>query len=99
MTATMATRLEQYTAQHPQEVLLVQAEIEGERDEIVIFRGFSSSLVRSTAADPDVPILPDTAQILSLDRLRGPYNPAQPQYIQQGLTWEDFQPILTAAGC
>ena len=47
-------RLEQYTLKHPQEVLLVKAEVNGELDELMVFKGFSSSLVRSTAFDPDV---------------------------------------------
>ncbi|MBD2019785.1 hypothetical protein H6F43_06235 [Leptolyngbya sp. FACHB-36] len=88
------TRLEQYTQKRRQEVLLVTAEIDGETDQIAIFRGFSSSLVRSTAFDPDVPVLPDHAIIVTIDRLLGPYDPSNPRYVQQGLTWEAVQPLL-----
>lgn len=42
-------RLEQYTIKRPQEVLLVTVEIAGEEDQIAIFKGFSSSLMRPTA--------------------------------------------------
>ncbi len=98
MVQTPGARLEQYTLKHPQEVLLVTAEIAGEMDQVIIYKGYSSSLMRPTAADLEVPVLPATAQILSLDRLQGPYNPNQPRYLQQGLTWEDFQPLLAAAG-
>ncbi|UBF26581.1 hypothetical protein K9N68_00780 [Kovacikia minuta CCNUW1] len=91
-------RLEQYTEKRRQEVLLVTAEVDGELDQIMIFRGFSSSLVRPTAFDPDIPILPETAKILTLDRLLGPYNPSQPNYLQQGLTWETVQPLLSEVG-
>ena len=91
-------RLEQYTLQCPQEVLIVKAEVAGEPDEIAIFRGFSSSLMRPTAFDVDTPILPENATILSIDRLQGPYDPAHPQYLQQGLSWEDFLPHLTQLG-
>lgn len=87
-------RLEQYSLRHPQEVLLVQAQIDGEADQIVIFKGFSSSLTRPTASDPDVPVLPAHATIETIDRLAGPYNPAQPEYLQQGLSWQDFQKLL-----
>lgn len=87
-------RLEQYTLQCPQELLMVKAEIDGELDEIAIYRGFSSSLTRPTAFDIDIPILPADAHILSIDRLQGPYDPAQPRYIQKGLSWEDFLPFL-----
>ncbi|MEB3883337.1 hypothetical protein [Lyngbya sp. CCY1209] len=98
MPVAIAKRLEQYTEKNPREVLLVRAEIDGEPDEIAIFKGFSSSLMRATAFDPDVPVLPDDATILEIDRLVGPYNPASPQYIERGLSWETIQPLLSAAG-
>lgn len=94
---SILSRLEQYTERRRQEVLLVTAEVNGEWDEIAIFRGFSSSLVRPTAFDPDVPVLPDMATIVRIDRLLGPYNPQAPQYLQQGLTWETIQPLLLEA--
>lgn len=90
--------LERYSLKRPQEVLLVTAEVEGELDQIMIFKGFSSSLMRPTAADPDVPVLSETAKILTLDRLQSPYNPAAPRYIQQGLTWEAIQELLKQVG-
>ncbi len=98
MNRPIAFRLEQYTLKRPQEVLLVSAEIAGEPDEIMIFKGFSSSLMRSTAYDPDVPMLPEAAKIVAIDRLVAPYRPDQPQYIQQGLTWEEMQDLLAAVG-
>ncbi|MCT7952458.1 hypothetical protein NG798_21935 [Ancylothrix sp. C2] len=98
MTELITKRLEKYTEKYPKEVLLVTAEINGEEDEIAIFKGFSSSLMRSTAFDPDVPVLPDTAKIISIDRLTGPYNPANPQYIERGLSWETMQALLLKCG-
>ncbi|HIK33759.1 MAG TPA: hypothetical protein IGS17_19645 [Oscillatoriales cyanobacterium M59_W2019_021] len=105
MTAAGAL-LEQYTMKRPQEVLLVTAEIEGEsdtprelvRDRIVIFKGFSSSLVRSTAYDPDIPVLPEGSVIVEIDRLHSPYDPDNPRYIQRGLTWEMMLPLLAEVG-
>lgn len=91
-------RLEKYTTQRPQEVLIVKIELEGETDEIAIFKGFSSSLMRPTAFDPDIPVFPDTAKIFEIDRLSSPYNPTEPRYIQQGLTWEMMQELLTELG-
>lgn len=91
-------RLEQYTLRHPQEVLLVEAEIDGEVDQVVIFKGFSSSLVRPTAFDPDVPVLPEGATIQSIDRLAGPYTPVHPRYLERGLTWAAFEAILGDLG-
>lgn len=94
----LGKRLEQYTIKRSPEVLLVTAEIAGEQDQIAIFRGFSSSLVRSTAFDPEVPVLPDDAKVITIDRIAGPYNPQSPNYIQRGLTWETIQPLLAEVG-
>ncbi len=91
-------RLERYTEQRPQEVLLVTVAVDGEIDQVIIFRGFSSSLVRSTAFDPDLPVLAENAVIQSIDRLQSPYDPNHPHYIQQGLTWEAMQLLLEALG-
>lgn len=91
-------RLEKYTTKRPQEVLIVKIELQGETDEIAIFKGFSSSLMRPTAFDPDIPVLPDSAKIIEIDRLSSPYNPTEPDYIQQGLTWEMMQELLTELG-
>lgn len=91
-------RLEQYTLQHPDEVLLVQFDVNGEPDEVVIFKGFSSSLMRPTAYDPDVPTIPETAILQTVSRLQGPYQPDNPQYLEQHISWADFSCRLTEAG-
>ena len=98
MSTSIGRRLEQYTIKCPHEVLLISADVDGQPDQVAIFKGFSSSLMNPTSFDPDTPILPDHAQIHSVDRLEGPYNPNSPRYIQQGLTWEAFEPLLQAAG-
>ncbi|HEY9644640.1 MAG TPA: hypothetical protein V6C57_29355 [Coleofasciculaceae cyanobacterium] len=98
MNRPIAVRLEQYTLKRPQEVLLVTAAVAGEPDEIAIFKGFSSSLMRPTAFDPDVPVLSADAQIVAIDRLVAPYRPDHPQYIQRGLTWEEMQGLLEEVG-
>ncbi|NJP09075.1 MAG: hypothetical protein HC866_05945 [Leptolyngbyaceae cyanobacterium RU_5_1] len=87
-------RLEQYTLKRPQEVLLVTAEVDGVPDQVAVFKGFSSSLMRSTAFDPDIPVLPESAEIIRIDRLHSPYTPDAPRYLQQELTWETIQPLL-----
>lgn len=94
----LSRRLEQYTLKRPQEVLLISAEIEEEADQILVFKGFSSSLMRSTAFNPDIPVLPETAKIMGCDRLKSPYTPENPQYIQQGLTLDSLEALLTEAG-
>ncbi|MGB3296737.1 MAG: hypothetical protein WBA76_00605 [Phormidesmis sp.] len=94
----IATRLENYTLKFPQELLMIQAHIEDEADVIIVFKGFSSSLVRPTAFDPEVPILPDNAAISRIDRLKGPYQPQSPDYIEQDISLEAFIAKLTALG-
>jgi hypothetical protein len=91
-------KLEQYTIKRPDEVLLVDVAIAGESDQIAVFKGFSSSLMRPTAFDPDIPVLPDNAEIISIDRLESPYIPQSPRYIQQGLTWEEMRSLLAEVG-
>jgi hypothetical protein len=98
MSDSIGKRLEQYTINKKQEVLLVTIEINGEEDQIAIFKGFSSSLMRPTAFDPDVPVLPDDAVILSIDRVVSPYNPDAVRYLQQGLSWESMRSLLSEMG-
>lgn len=88
--------LEQYSQEHPNEVLLVSFEAEGKTDQVAIFKGFSSSLMCPTAFDPDVPVMPENAEIRQIDRLASPYNPNAPRYIQRNLSWDEFQPLLSA---
>jgi hypothetical protein len=94
MNNSIAQQLESYTVKLPEEVLLVRIEIDGEPDEIMIFKGFSSSLMRSTAFDPDVPVIPDNAKIIGIDRLAAPYNPQNPNYTERNLNWARFQSLL-----
>jgi hypothetical protein len=91
-------RLEQYTLRFPQEVLLVHAIVDDQEDFIIVFRGFSSSLVRPTAADPEVPMLPASATLQAVDRLESPYNPENPRYLEQDVAWGTFCDRLTALG-
>ncbi len=97
-TATPGQRLEAYTLKYPQEVLLVDTRIAGEEDCVAIFRGFSSSLMRPTAFDPDVPVLPAEAEIIAIHRLQGPYHPDQPHYLERDLPWAVMDDRLQALG-
>lgn len=98
MTESMGRRLELYTIKRPQEVLIVTAQIAGEDDQITIYKGFSSSLMRPTSFDPDVAILPASAEIMTIDRVASPYNPDQPRYLQQGLSKEAMEKLLAEIG-
>ena len=98
MNNSISKRLEQYTIKKSQEVLIINVEIDNEPDQIAVFKGFSSSLMRPTAYDPDVPVLPDTATIITIDRIASPYNPDSPHYLQQDISWEDMQVLLSKMG-
>jgi hypothetical protein len=91
---TIGQRLEQYTIQYPSEVLLVSIEVNGTPDQIAIFKGFSSSIMGATAFDPDVPMIPDGAVILAVDRLHSPYDPSNPRYIARNISWPEFEKLL-----
>lgn len=54
--------------------------------------------MRPTSFDPDVPMLPAEAKIITIDRLASPYNPDAPRYLQQGLTTETIQKLLSDVG-
>jgi hypothetical protein len=95
----IAKRLEKYTAKRPQEVLIITAEIAGRQDTIAIFKGFSSSLMHSTDFDPDVPVIPEDAIIITIDRVASPYNPETPNYIQQALSSEEMEALLIEMSC
>ncbi|AHB88849.1 hypothetical protein NK55_07835 [Thermosynechococcus sp. NK55a] len=83
--------LEAYSRAHPQEVLLVEVRVGEQEEGILIFKGVSSSLTGATVVDADVPLLPEEAMIVAVDRLRSPYNPSAPVYLERGILWEDFQ--------
>ena len=96
MSQSIGQRLEEYTRKRPEEVLIVTLEIEGEMDEVMIFKGFSSSLIHPTNFDPDIPIISSAAKIIKIDRARSPYNPNNPEYFQQGLTQTEMESLLSA---
>ena len=94
---TLAAQLENYTLKHPQEVLIIHVEIEGDVDQIIIFKGFSSSLMQPTAFDPEVPVLSSSAIVLYIDRLQGPYQPQSPQYLERNIALDDFLTRLSSS--
>jgi hypothetical protein len=98
MNHSIGKRLEQYTSKRPQEILLVTLKVGDGQDKVAIFKGFSSSLMRPTAFDPDVPVVPDGAMILSVDRIKSPYNPEAPRYIQKEISWEAMEVLLAEVG-
>jgi len=95
MAESIGLRLEQYTLKRRQEVLMVHLETAtGESDTVMIFAGFSSSLVMPTAFDPDIPIIAEDSTINSIDRLLSPYNPNNPQYLESGLSLPEMIKLL-----
>lgn len=90
----IAQQLEAYSRNHPEEVLLItttEADIE---DQVMIFKGFSSSLMRPTDSNPDNSVFTANAEFVCLDRLQSPYLPNDPTYIEQNMFWEAMQNLL-----
>ncbi len=97
MVLDLGPDLERYTRQHPREVLLVELIDElGEVDQVMVYRGFSSSLVRSTPDDPDLPVVPAQARVRVAHRLLSPYDPHHPNYIQANLTPTQLEQLLSS---
>ena len=94
MSEPIGLRLEKYTLKRREEVLMVHLDAAGEPDTVMIFAGFSSSLMQPTAFDPDVPVIAADSTIISIDRLVSPYNPSDPQYIESGLNLTAMEEIL-----
>ncbi|KAG8382689.1 hypothetical protein BUALT_Bualt05G0103600 [Buddleja alternifolia] len=84
--------LETYTEAKKDEILLVHALVDDdEHVEVLIFKGFSSCLTYKTSSDPSRSVLPAKAVIKSIDRVKGPFDPTNIQYIQKGLTFDAFR--------
>lgn len=94
ITSAIAQQLESYTRQHPEEVLLLTIKDAGVGDEIMIFKGFSSSLMQPTDFNPDNPLFSEKAEFVSLDRIESPYIPNAPIYIEKDLPWEKVAQLL-----
>lgn len=99
MSSSIGLRLEKYTLQQKREVLIVNLETAtGDPDLVMIYGGFSSSLMRSTNFDPDVSVIANDSIITSIDRLASPYNPDKPNYIASGITLAAMEKILQEMG-
>jgi hypothetical protein len=64
----------------------------------ILLQGFSSSVMRPTATDPGDPVLPSTAKVTGIDRIKAPYMPSKVEYLEQDVSWQDFQQRLDKAG-
>lgn len=91
-------RLEQYSLRYPNQVLLLKVQTAIAEDEILIFKGFSSSLVQATDFDPDVPLIAEGDNILQIDRLVSPYQGENSEYLEKNISWQEMESRLTAIG-
>ena len=73
--ATLLSRLEEFSRSRPDRVVRLTGELPGEGGfepfELLIFRGFSSSVSHPTAFDPDQPALPAEALVQAAELLQG----------------------------
>ncbi len=80
MSASLLARLEALSRNRPDRVLRLRGSLpaaagESEPFELLIYRGFSSSVTHPTAVDPDRPALPDGSEIDGAELLQGPLDP------------------------
>ncbi|MFO8238603.1 MAG: hypothetical protein R6U00_10240 [Prochlorococcaceae cyanobacterium] len=91
--AELLAGLEAISRDRPDRVLRLRGHLPagGGEDpfELLIFRGFSSSVSHPTAFNPDQPALSEEARIEGADLLLGPLNPAAEQLLAQG------QPVVS----
>jgi len=93
--SALLLELEAISRQRPGRVLRLRGELPGpaaalEPFELLIFRGFSSSLSHPTAFDPDQPALPAEARIDAAELLAGPYDPLEDRVLRGPLPPEQF---------
>jgi hypothetical protein len=83
--AELLTALEAASRSRPDRVLRLRGRLPAasgdEPFELLIFRGFSSSVSHPTAFNPDQPALGEEARIEAADLLLGPLNPAAEQVL------------------
>ena len=84
--AALLAELEAISRERSDRVLRLRGElpVDGEAREpfeLLIFRGFSSSVSHPTGFDPDVPALPEGSAINGAELLAGPLNPAAEQLL------------------
>ena len=93
--AAQLAALEAISREHPDRVLRLCGALPGEGGafepfELLIFRGFSSSVSHPTAFDPDQPALPADARIATAELLQGPYNPSHDALLRGPLPVASF---------
>ncbi|OMO60714.1 hypothetical protein CCACVL1_23937 [Corchorus capsularis] len=86
--------LELYSQSARGEALLIHAIVDEQEVEVLIFKGFSSNLTCGTSPDPSRSVIPARAVIKSIDRIKGPFDPSNIEYIEKGLEWESFKTRL-----
>ncbi|XP_051148889.1 uncharacterized protein LOC127263739 [Andrographis paniculata] len=86
--------LEAYTQAVKDEVLIVRAAVDDEEVEVVVFKGFSSCLSYETSSDPSRSVIPARAVIGSVDRVKGPFDPSNVEYIERGLSFHQIKTRL-----
>jgi len=83
--------LERYSERNPREVLRIQLEQEDGSDTVIIYRGFSSSLVRGTPADVSEPVIPHQARLITVERIQAPLDPVHPRILA---TYSDLTAVM-----
>jgi hypothetical protein len=85
--------LEELSRTHPDRVLRLRGTLpadpgqpgqpgqQAEFFELLLFRGFSSSITHPTAFDPDSPLLPEGTHVAAAELLRAPLKPGEAEVL------------------
>ena len=90
--------LERYSQRIPSEALRVQIQMDGEDDCVLIYKGFSSSLMRATPSSADESVIPFAATLIELERLRAPLHPVNPEVLATYRDSEAVRALLQEQG-
>ena len=92
--AALLAQLGAISRSRPDRVLRLTGHLPGDHGEelfeLLIFRGFSSSVSHPTAFDPDQPALSEAARIEAAQLLAGPLNPAAEQVLVGPMAVEEL---------
>ena len=100
--AALLRQIEAISHSHPDRVLRQRGtlpadpacdRLEPEPFELLIFRGFSSSITHPTAFDPDQPALPEGSQLDTAELLEGPLRPGAERILRRGLMTDFLEDI------
>ncbi|CAI0454129.1 unnamed protein product [Linum tenue] len=85
--------------EYNQEIAVLEFYTQSARGEALVVHasGFSSCLNYGTAADPSKSVIPARAVIKWVDRIKGPFDPSNIEYLEKEISWDSFKARLASS--